>query len=708
MKPFPDRLRLLVVTCIAGLALAGCGGDDDAPPPPAIVAAADTLTLASGASANLLANDTLGGAAATTGASGNVTFTLTSTAPAGVTVTNGVVAIGAAAVPGAVTLNYTICQVGNAGNCASATATVTVPTPAIVANADTFTLAVGGSGDLLANDTLGGAPATAANVSVSLVTTPVNGITISDAGLVTAGAAAVGSTSTITYRICQKVAPTNCANATATVIALGAAAISGRVVDSATGLALGGVRVEAGGRSTTTDPTGAYLLQNVTESTRTPVRFTLADYAETTRITSVSGTANTDVQARMVRVASRGTIAIDTGGTVLVADSPATVTITAGSLQRADGSLPTGNVVAFVTPISPAVDTAQMPGDFTTLDAGTVRPIESFGALDVTFVDNANNPLNLRAGQTATIRIPLATRHPNPPATVPLFWFNATTGRWVQEGTATLGGSGAARYYEGSVSHFTTWNADQIYNAVNVFGCVSDAAGNRIANATVVSDGVNYSGTSSAVTDNNGNFTLLLKSSSTATVTGISNGRLTNTLRLDTETFDRTIPNCLALGNVGAGVTMKLTWGALPTDLDAHLYTPSGDHIYFANKGSLTSAPYANVDVDDVSSFGPEVVTITRLMVGTYRYSVNNFSGQSNGTLRASSARVELNVPGRTLELFTPPSTGETNATNWWNLFEFDVDMSCTVTIRRIGAFATAPPAGVPPAGTVPSYCTPP
>ncbi|MFM7505978.1 MAG: YfaP family protein, partial [Rubrivivax sp.] len=117
-----------------------------------------------------------------------------------------------------------------------------------------------------------------------------------------------------------------------------------------------------------------------------------------------------------------------------------------------------------------------------------------------------------------------------------------------------------------------------------------------------------------------------------------------------------------------------LNWGDRPSDLDSYLITPSGAQVYYISRGSLTGAPFANLDVDDTTAYGPEVVTIARLMVGTYKYAVNNYSGQSSAQFSVSSARVELSLTDRPVELFVPPTTGETSSTNWWHLFELDVD----------------------------------
>jgi hypothetical protein len=58
-------------------------------------------------------------------------------------------------------------------------------------------------------------------------------------------------------------------------------------------------------------------------------------------------------------------------------------------------------------------------------------------------------------------------------------------------------------------------------------------------------------------------------------------------------------------------IRIILTWGENPADLDSHLIAPNPDgcrfHCYYANK----IIPGANLDRDDVTSYGPETITIT-------------------------------------------------------------------------------------------------
>lgn len=702
-QPF-GRGRSAVLSTLLTCSLVACGGGDGAPSSRTVVAVADTLTIAPGQSGNLLANDTLDGGSVTAGTPGNVSFSVTTgTPPAGVIVTDGSVAVAANALPGTYSFSYQICETANSANCASAAVQITVPPSAIVAAADSFNLPVGSSGDVLANDTLAGAAASATTVVATATTTPLPaGITLSAGGLVSVGTGAIAGTYPLNYSICQTLVPTNCATSTVTVTVPAMGLLTGRAVDSATGLGVNGVTVRAGSATATTDASGNFSMPNVPTGDRVTVVFDSATHAESARVAAVQATGSTDVQVRLVRVAATAVVDVATGGTVTVASTTAQVTLPANGVQRADGSVPTGNMTVDVTPIDPASDSAVMPGDFTTLVSGTPTPIESFGALNVRLTDASGAPLNLRAGQTATLRIPMTSRNASVPTTIPLFYFDNASGRWIQEGTATLAGNGANPYYEGTVGHFSTWNADQIYNTVRISGCVADAAGVRIGGAFVASDGVDYTGTTSTVADNNGNFVLAIRKDSAAAVTGLSGDKLTNTLRVGPYSADTDLPNCLALGQAGAGITMKLTWGQQPDDLDSHLFAPDGSHVYFGNKGNLVATPFANLDVDDTSSYGPEVVTVTRLMVGTYKYSIRNYSGYSNGSISASGAHVELNIPGRAVELFAPP-TGESSSTNWWNLFELDVDASCNVSVRRVGTFTSTSPSAP---SAAPVYCT--
>ncbi len=116
-------------------------------------------------------------------------------------------------------------------------------------------------------------------------------------------------------------------------------------------------------------------------------------------------------------------------------------------------------------------------------------------------------------------------------------------------------------------------------------------------------------------------------------------------------------------------IRIVLTWGSTPYDLDSHLATPDSDHVYYADKGSETSAPYAKLDVDDMYSYGPETITIYTQQTGTYTYYVHDYShcASSNSTALAnSSATVKVYMGGVAAATYNVPTEEGT----LWKVFE--------------------------------------
>lgn len=684
----------------------GTGGTGSPATPGAtpLTVAYDSFRLRAGDTAQLLSNDRLNGAVPSAGAGGSVTFNLVSgRLPAGVAVVDGVVSVGAAATPGVVPLSYRICEAANASNCANGDALITVPAVEILARGDSFNFAAAGSGDLLSNDTLGGAAATASTVMAQATTALPPGATLSAAGLLSIGATAQPGNYSFAYRICEAAALTNCAYASANFSVVGVGSVTGRAVDSATGQAIAGVSVTLGNTTAITDSTGAFSFATLAPNARTTVRFTGSSHAEMVRVIALRGGATTDVQARLVSLAVSGNLPAATGGTVTVPGSAGQITLPANALEDTSGTLATGSVRLRMTPVNAATDTTVLSGDFSRLVGGLPSLVETFAAAELQFSTPAGVSLVLRSGTVATVRFPVGTRSAAPPTAATLYVLDSATGRWVQNGTAVLAGTAPNRYYQGDLTRAGLWAVGMPLDGVQVSGCVVDSLGTPVANARITSDGIDYTGATSASTESNGNFSIPLRRAASATLVAEAGGPLSNTQRVGPFPSDGNVPACLVISQAGAGVTMKLTWGEFPSDLDSHIVAPDGTHVYFAARGSLTAAPYAGLDVDDVSSFGPEVVTLTRLMVGTYKYYIYNYSGYNAGPIAAASARVELNIPGRAPELFTPPSSGELASTRSWLLFELDVDLQCTVTVRRQGSYSDNEPSAT--AGTA-TYCS--
>jgi hypothetical protein len=212
-------------------------------------------------------------------------------------------------------------------------------------------------------------------------------------------------------------------------------------------------------------------------------------------------------------------------------------------------------------------------------------------------------------------------------------------------------------------------------------GTVKDATNNaQIPNATVeLRGGVNATtGTPLATitTDGAGAFNFSQLAPGTYTLVGGSSGYV-NGSRTSVVLGSQTIAGQdLFLSPAGSSdIRMVLTWGAVPSDLDSHLTGPDSTggrfHVYYASQGSLTSDPYAALDVDQTNSFGPETITITRQATGVYRYSVHDFTNEGvvpSSALAASGARVDLYISGTLVRQFNVPNLPGT----LWTVFELN------------------------------------
>ena len=109
--------------------------------------------------------------------------------------------------------------------------------------------------------------------------------------------------------------------------------------------------------------------------------------------------------------------------------------------------------------------------------------------------------------------------------------------------------------------------------------------------------------------------------------------------------------------------------------------------------------------MDDTDSNGPEVVTIRRLMIGTYTYGLRNYSGSFDPGMTGSPVRVELNYAGRS-QVFGPPAGEVADSTDWLTLFNLTVDARCNISVTPVNRWSTSDLVSVP-APVAASYCTP-
>ena len=200
---------------------------------PAVIANNDTATVTNGAVggtvSSVLTNDSYNGV--TNPSTNSVTLSW-GALPAGVVTTTNVgeLKVNAGTASGTHQIPYTICDgVNSATNCSTATLTLVIGAPTIVANNDTYTVTngvVGGTvSSVLTNDTYNGVTNPSTNsVTLSWGTLPAGVVTTTNVGELKVNAGTASGTHQIPYTICDKVNTHNCSTATLTLV-IGAPAV---------------------------------------------------------------------------------------------------------------------------------------------------------------------------------------------------------------------------------------------------------------------------------------------------------------------------------------------------------------------------------------------------------------------------------------------------------------------------------------------------
>ncbi|MGG0658082.1 carboxypeptidase regulatory-like domain-containing protein [Rummeliibacillus pycnus] len=128
-------------------------------------------------------------------------------------------------------------------------------------------------------------------------------------------------------------------------------------------------------------------------------------------------------------------------------------------------------------------------------------------------------------------------------------------------------------------------------------------------------------------------------------------------------------------------IRIVLSWGKNPRDLDAHLYGPSEKsdeifHLYYRNKGNPEEEAEddynnygANLDLDDINSFGPETITIYEKHKNIYRFIVHRYAGRGMLSESGATVKVYFDDQQQPIQEFTVPFGKEGD---YWHVFDLD------------------------------------
>lgn len=236
---------------------------------------------------------------------------------------------------------------------------------------------------------------------------------------------------------------------------------------------------------------------------------------------------------------------------------------------------------------------------------------------------------------------------------------------------------------DGNIKDENAWNEIEVleYNIDSktgtVMGNVIDAQNGNVLKNVAISfrKGTNVKSgnvVESVNTDSQGAYEVEIEEG-TYTIEAKADGYVEEYFVVEVEAGNTYVDNDFALvSQLGEGsIRIVLSWGAIPSDLDSHLFGTTSDgqnmHIFFENKTFMSGGrEYANLDLDDTSSYGPETITLND-MAGSYTYSIVDYSNEGDVTsqeLANSNAVVKVYLPGQApIEFRVPQGAG----------FEWDV-----------------------------------
>jgi len=287
------------------------------------------------------------------------------------------------------------------------------------------------------------------------------------------------------------------------------ASLQGRVVDQ-NGAPVQGAAVNSGTATTTTDVNGLFSFRNISLSSRFGyVQVVKSGYFTGSRSIITGPSSSNYVTIQLVPRTLTGTFPAPSGGKIALQAGDTASFSAASVVTAATNAAYTGTVYVYAQYLDPTDSNLykHMPGDLRGIGSnGDETGLQSFGMMDVEMQDASGNRLQLASGQTATLTFAIPqTLQASAATTIPLWYFNDTTGQWLQQGTAMREGNN----YVGQVGHFTFWNCDAPIGTVNFSVYLKDQHGNALPYTYIQFQSSVY-GTRGGYTDSTGFATGLL------------------------------------------------------------------------------------------------------------------------------------------------------------------------------------------------------
>ena len=174
----------------------------------------------------------------------------------------------------------------------------------------------------------------------------------------------------------------------------------------------------------------------------------------------------------------------------------------------------------------------------------------------------------------------------------------------------------------------------------------------------------------STVTSSNGEYSLTLPLGN-YTITTEKAGYVSATINIIVQSGITDSQNGTIMPNLsGENYRIVLTWGRNPSDLDSHMVGSLSNgnpfHVYFSDKSSYDGEiQVCNLDVDDITSYGPETVTLNVTTNKPYYYYIYHYSGF--GSLATSEAQIKVYQGESLVGKYNVPT--DLGNDRYWNVF---------------------------------------
>jgi hypothetical protein len=255
--------------------------------------------------------------------------------------------------------------------------------------------------------------------------------------------------------------------------------VIGRVT-TASGVPLAGVQLTAGTKSGSSNADGNFSIADVSSGERVFVSASKTGYYVGSKGVIPENNGVTKIEIILIEDTPNFVATAAISNSLLLPDGSG-IELSPNSVQLANGTLASGNInvsIVHLSPSDPDFELKAPGGDFIGINtAAEEMQLVSYGMLMVEMTDNSGNQLELVPGNTSVVRMKVpADQLASAPATIPLWHFDETSGKWREEGSASLQGD----TYVGTVTHFSTWNCDFPTERGTVKGNVRDCLGNLL------------------------------------------------------------------------------------------------------------------------------------------------------------------------------------------------------------------------------------